>query len=323
MNWDDKDVALIAHLYVGKFGREYDDVNWRDWGSEQDLSHDESDSVYDRLERVGLVKAAALGPYAEITDLGVLYVEDNGLADAEFIKEQRLIRHRMLVELHRILRELGSKYCGVFDELVADLDLDREKAGVNLLFLERIGYVESLSVQMYRITRLGEAAVDEFLANADLASRYDALEASEDHQGRGHKLEDLITELALSEGFSVASRARSQGEENDLVLAMEGEHWLLSCKWESGPAKSAYVDEVRIRVAKRPGTVGVLISLGGFSGEAVAEASSNTSLGLVLLFSKLDLEELFSRRETLLQALREKRKVLVAYRQAVFRQPEP
>lgn len=64
----------------------------------------------------------------------------------------------------------GTRFRGVFDESVPDLGQGRKDAMVNLLLLIRIGYVESTMVEMDRIAYLGGAAVDEFLAYADVAS---------------------------------------------------------------------------------------------------------------------------------------------------------
>lgn len=314
--------SFLVYLYEGHFTRTYDSVNWREWGEEKGLSGDESDNLYYRLQRAGLVDAASLGPFAEITVRGILTVENEALGAAELVTEQQTIRHKLLIELDRIMREDGPQYFGSFDEMVLDLDMDRETAGLNIELLCSLGYAEREGIFLFRISRLGESTVASHMLKVDLAARFRALEDLADKSKRGHDLEDLISELADRQGFVVVPRARSLGEENDVMLSLASEHWLVSCKWEAGPAKSAYVDEVRIRVAKRPGTVGVLVSMSGFSREAVAEAASNTSLGLVLLISKADVDVLFTGEEALLEMLREKRRVLVSYRQAVFRPEE-
>jgi hypothetical protein len=62
----------------------------------------------------------------------------------------------------------------------------------------------------------------------------------------------------------------------------------------------------------------MLVSVGGFSKELVQEAESNTSLGMVMLFGRGDLERLFTGQERLADMLVERHTTLARYRRAVF-----
>ena len=188
------------------------------------------------------------------------------------------------------------------------------------LFLLRDIFAIEFHGQNFKLTEHGLALVEALDFHDRVEGRWKELEEGSGMtpQARGHALEELLAGAARREGLDVETRVRSTGEENDLVISKGHDHFLVSCKWEKKRAPNHYLESLRMRLLKRPGTFGMLVSVGGFSQELVREAEGNTSLGMVMLFGRGDLDRLFTGSARLGEMMVERHTTLARYRRAVF-----
>lgn len=102
-------------------------------------------------------------------------------------------------------------------------------------------------------------------------------------QKRGRKLERLINKLLHEEGLEPRTNYRPQGEEVDGSFLMNGRVFLLEAKWHKDklPASSIYQFKGKID-GKLSGTLGVFISISGYSEDAVTALRFGKTLNVIL-----------------------------------------
>lgn len=313
------EIEFVQELYNRNFTQGMTHMPFRDWCTEKGLDHSETLRNYERITDSGLVKSAGLGMMLRISPTGISHIERNRLANIELIKQQDECRKTILqcgVDVYEIHGKLGLVFV---KELETKVSVQPRVLHANLFLLRDWSVIETMGMN-YSLTSRGHELVAALNFREKVEAQWAELTAGEtmSPQARGHALEELIAEQARNEGMAVDTRVRSNGEENDLVLSQGHLHFLVSCKWENGRAPAHYLDTVRIRIQKRPGTLGVLVSVGGFSEELIREAESNTSLGLVMLLGKGDLKRLFEGKEQLNNMLIDRHTALARYRRVLF-----
>lgn len=316
-------VELLTQLYVDLFENRSDRVDLLAWCKERGIDREGAMKLYRVLhEDLDLIASKVIGLYPGLTLRGTLLVEQNGLAPAELIARQDQIRRHLIARGMEARRRDGKFGRVHVHQAMRDGGFAEHELHGNYFFLLETYIIEGQTVGSYRLTDHGIEVAERLELQDSFEARWEAMKlvtGKREVQKRGHDLEDLLAELAASEGLSVESRVRSVGEENDLVISQDYHHFLTSCKWEKGKAKSEYLDILRARIMKRTTqTNGVLVSVGGFSAELVKEAESNTSTGLVVLIGKGDLERLFKGEVRLSEMLLERHTAMVRYRRAIF-----
>jgi hypothetical protein len=103
-------------------------------------------------------------------------------------------------------------------------------------------------------------------------------------QSRGQQFELVLNGLARDEGLDPRTRYRPDGEEIDGSFVLDGRTILLEAKWHTSPlpASSLYAFQGKVD-GKLVGTVGVVISMSGFSDKAADALTIGKSLNVVLL----------------------------------------
>ncbi|RYG95579.1 MAG: hypothetical protein EON58_13880 [Alphaproteobacteria bacterium] len=254
-----------------------------------------------------------------ITASGIIYLEDSRLADPELAARQDACRKEILTCGKEEHVENGSLGAVGIDDLEKAVDVPDRVLHANLYFFRDL-YVLVFQGRRFRLTDRGLLLADAVHFQDRIEKRWQELCAGNgmSPQVRGHALEEILAESARSEGLNVETRVRSVGEENDLVISRDHDHFLVSCKWEKKRAANHYLESLRMRLLKRPGTLGILASVGGFSKELVREAESNTSLGIVMLFGRGDLDRIFTGKARLADMMVERHTSLARYRRALF-----
>jgi hypothetical protein len=109
-------------------------------------------------------------------------------------------------------------------------------------------------------------------------------------RARGNKLELIINKLLNNESLFPRTRYRPDGEEIDGSFVYGGRVFLLEAKWhgEEMPASSIYEFKGKVD-GKLIGTIGVFISLSGYSKDAVEALGLGKTLN-VILFDVEDFE---------------------------------
>lgn len=123
-------------------------------------------------------------------------------------------------------------------------------------------------------------------------------------QQRGHQLEDLLTEVAISEDWDSKQRVRSQGQEHDIIMHVGLHYFLVSCKWEKDRIEPKEVELLESRVRSRATTnVGLLFSMSGFTVNCIEEARLKISSAHILLFGPKDIQNVFCGKSSLTDLL--------------------
>jgi len=129
-----------------------------------------------------------------------------------------------------------------------------------------------------------------------------------DKRNRGRRFERLIHSLLEAEGLIPNSSFRPEGEEIDGSFVLGQSVFLFEAKWHKAemPASSIYQFKGKVD-GKLIGTIGIYISMSGFSGEAVDALTYGKSINIIL-FDKNDfttcIEETDGFKKVLLKKIR-------------------
>lgn len=317
------ELSALQELYRDDFTQGPSRLPFEEFCNEQHVPRSAIYKSFRHLTESGLAEPASIGMYLRLTSEGVNYLELNGLVDQALSAAQDECRKLILKKAYEAYEEHGRQSRLHLDQVRYDAKVSLGACASNLYYLRDRMFV-SIEHSHFQITEFGMEAWRylQFSENIEATWRELLEGTSMSPQARGHALEKLLEAIALSENLQVETNVRSTGEENDLVIGRGHDHFLLSCKWEKKRAPAHYLDSLRMRLQKRPGTLGVLVSVGGFTKDLVREAESNTSLGMVMLFGKGDLENLFTGKTRLKELLEERHSFLVKYRK-VFFEPGP
>jgi len=112
-------------------------------------------------------------------------------------------------------------------------------------------------------------------------------------QARGRDLELIVKALLKNEKLEPHIRFRPDGEEIDGSFVCFSRTYLLELKWHSKPIEASAVYSFKGKVdGKLIGTIGVFISMSGYSNKAVDAISKGKEMN-VILFDKEDLDVSF------------------------------
>lgn len=112
-------------------------------------------------------------------------------------------------------------------------------------------------------------------------------------QGRGQRFNSLIAELLRCWGIDASANLRGSGE-IDVAFDWNGRHFILEAKWEGVPVNTDPITKLQKRVRQRlAGTVGLILSMSGFTRDAVDDLKEGEQLS-VLLLNKEHLEVMLS-----------------------------
>lgn len=107
---------------------------------------------------------------------------------------------------------------------------------------------------------------------------------------RGHRFEDLIYSVLLRDQLEPRIRIRRPGEEIDGSFYLEGTYLLLEAKWHAGPLPVSTIYEFKGKIdGKLVGTLGVFISMSGYSKDAADALTWGKSIN-ALLFDRDDMD---------------------------------
>lgn len=288
---------LLTRLYEMEWNRE-GSLQWAEWGEANGYSIDEVDRIYEELSEEGLVQAASLGRYVEITIPGVVQSEKEGL-DGGRAQHFDNLRVAILRSLAKAREEHGVRAAIEFREIATEGGFDEHEVYANMEILEYFTLVQHEFTGHYRITPNGLEMLSTVEQKSDWGETWKRLNAdSSNPQKRGHDLEKLLADVARSEDWAVKTNSLAPGEENDLIISHGFTTFVLSCKWTSEVTEAQQVQVLMTRVQARPGSFGLIASVSGFSSGAT-EWVKQSALGLVLLMGRSDLESVFTGKEKL------------------------
>ena len=104
-----------------------------------------------------------------------------------------------------------------------------------------------------------------------------------ERQRRGTAFEEVLYALLESAGMAPRTRYRPLGEEVDGSFLHRGRTMLLEAKWTRDPIPASTLYQFRGKVeGKLVGTIGVMISMGGYADDAVDALVAGKTLNLIL-----------------------------------------
>lgn len=129
----------------------------------------------------------------------------------------------------------------------------------------------------------------------DIKTRYMSLVISPNVQGRGFELEKLMYDLFELFDLDPKASFRNTGEQIDGAFSLEGTEYLFEAKWQQEPVAAADLDSFSAKVRRKlENTLGVFLSINGFSADGVAAHSSGGAV--VILMDGADLMAVLEER---------------------------
>jgi hypothetical protein len=102
-------------------------------------------------------------------------------------------------------------------------------------------------------------------------------------QTRGQRFNSFIAELLQCWRIDATSNIRGSGE-IDVAFELNGRHFILEVKWEQEPINTGAVAKLQKRLRQRlAGTIGLLLSMSGFTPDAIKDLKEGEQLSALLL----------------------------------------
>lgn len=142
---------------------------------------------------------------------------------------------------------------------------------------------------------------------ARLATEYSKLVGSNEPQNRGYVLERIIRELFTIFDLDPKASFKIAGEQIDGAFTFQGTDYLFEAKWQKELADAAQLDSLAGKLSRKlDNTLGLFLSINGFSESAVTAHSSGRSV--MLLMDGSELMAILEGRIDLIEVLLRKRR---------------
>lgn len=142
---------------------------------------------------------------------------------------------------------------------------------------------------------------------AEINSEFLGLLTEENAQKRGYRLEKILRELFQLFDLDPKASFRITGEQIDGAFSFEGTDYLLEAKWQKDPVDAKELDSLAGKLLRKlENTLGLFLSINGYSEDAVKAHSSGRRL--LLLMDGNDLMAVIEGRVDLVQLLLRKRR---------------
>lgn len=141
----------------------------------------------------------------------------------------------------------------------------------------------------------------------ELKEVYYKLLSSDNPQQRGYQLEAILKDLFELFDLDPKASFKIKVEQIDGAFTFENTDYLLECKWQNDPVNGQDLDSLAGKLSwKLENTLGLFLSINGFSQDAVDSHSSGRSL--MILMDGSDLMAVLEGRIDLIQLLLRKRR---------------
>lgn len=126
---------------------------------------------------------------------------------------------------------------------------------------------------------------------------------------RGYAFEEILNNCLTIEGMDPRSSYKADGEQIDGSFFLDGSVFLLEAKWHSNELPASAIYQFKGKVdGKLSGTIGVFISMSGYSKDAVDALTLGKSLN-VILFGKEDIDAALTGSSTFKNVLKSKLRI--------------
>ena len=153
----------------------------------------------------------------------------------------------------------------------------------------------------------------------NLCARFKELFSMPDHRTRGIEFESLLRDLFVLHDLDPRGGFTSPGEQTDGSIRLEGTVLLIEAKWTEKPVDPAQVRNFRTKVHdKLDSTLGLMISMAGFTDQAVETASGGGRM-LVILMDGQELVRILEGFDDLVEVLQRKLRHAAESGRAMYR----
>lgn len=282
---------LLVALWENNATHGQREFNWGTWAKKMGCVAREVEGALDGLCLENLVEPANSGTYAHISVFGQQFVERHALVEAQVIALHQHFRIQLLHALATIRDEQGLD---AFTNLKSTLRLcsaPKSLWAANLNVFRRGGLIEVVDESMVRITDKGYAFILPEMGQAQLIAQLKAIGPPRicTSQWRGQQLEGLLEQVKLPEDWHFERKSTLVPNKNNLILYQRTNPFVVACHWEKKPIGNVEIRNLTDRVTPRPPSRGVLISMSGFSTEALAEVDEMVGRAVILLLGPSDM----------------------------------
>ncbi|MGH1035740.1 hypothetical protein [Bacillus cereus] len=254
-----------------------------------------------------------------ITDKTIIYKTDwnnyKRQIVSDIIDELMMDQRKNLGDIRRILNEITQMKSFRHLEQIEDGKRKAERAKAAVYDLKRV--VEEYDAQIKKTEAIRKRRMESLeqvresralLTRLDeIKQRYSQLVVSKNHHRRGFELEKVLYDTF--ELFDLDPRAsfRNIGEQIDGAFSLEGTDYLFEAKWQNYLVNASDLDAFSGKISRKlDNTLGLFLSINGFSEEAVKIYSSGRST--VLLMDGADLLAVLENRIDMVSLIVRKRR---------------
>jgi hypothetical protein len=313
---------ILRRAYAGAFE---DGVDYRfsleEFAAKNGIERDLIWKIFYELEEYSLIKCELSSGIVEPTTAGLLYCEDNGLADAELVHKQMMIRTKLLVTLYDMRERSHHEDLLDLKDWIRESGISMQDFTNNERFMREIGLIDEDPDGSYYVTSFGKINVLDYKTKVKRVEAFDKLDKLEGitPQQRGHKLEDLIGEILQAERWEVGKRVRAQGQENDIIIHKDLDYFFISCKWEKEPIQPNELELMYARALSRKDVKGsIVVSMSGFTDNCINEIIRKIETCHVLIFGPGDMTAILGGKKTFSGLLQDKYKEVMLHRRILL-----
>ncbi len=144
---------------------------------------------------------------------------------------------------------------------------------------------------------------------SNLKEKFYGLVSCSNSQQRGYDLEKFLTDLFDIFDLDPSAAFRIKGEQIDGSFSFEGTDYLVEAKWQKNPIGAKDLDSFASKISRKlDNTLGLFVSINGFSEDAISIHSSGRRVGMLLMDGS-DLIAVLENRINLDELIRRKRRI--------------
>ena len=230
---------------------------------------------------------------------------------AEYQENQRL----------KILSLLASQYekttrHSKYDEEDLALNLNENVDDLNVFIadLKDLGYINSSQL---RLTEVGYQKFNNNIQWKKIIQEFGAIREL-NPQKRGIEFEKVFAKVLNLSNWDVEHSVKNTNEENDIMISLNRENYLIELKWLKDPVEAHYIRNLITKLSNRTGMRGVFISMSGFTSGAITQVKEQSNNQLVYLYGPKDIESIFNESKTFDYHLTQKHKSLQLKKELIW-----
>jgi hypothetical protein len=215
---------------------------------------------------------------------------------SDIIDELMSDQDKHLGDIRRILHEVSEMESFRHLEQLDDGKKKAERARGSVLELRRMieDHDQKLKEEQ-KIRKKRQENIEKIRASQavisrldEIKERYSKLVTSKDHHNRGFELEKVLYDIFELFDLDPKASFRNTGEQIDGAFSLEGTDYLFEAKWQSFAVNASDLDSFNGKINRKlDNTLGLFLSINGFSNDAVQIYSAGRST--ILLMDGIDL----------------------------------